>query len=138
AHSAEGKRQATAVRNAYNAYHGLLVGNMGAADNGFQRIPSRDGARQNYYLRLQAMLAEYRNEPAEVTRLAAPARSLPSPSYRFWVLEERAPHSATSQPPVESVQALYDTFHTYGRPTDYYVDLLQLARRTGNEPFRYS
>ena len=137
AHSAEAKRQAAAVKQAYNAYTDLLVGNRGAAQNGFKRIPPRDGNNQNYYRMLQAMLAEYRDKPAEVARIAFAARSLPYPSYRFWVLEGRARHASTP-PSVDSVQALYDTFDTYGRPTDYYVDILQLARQTGNEPFRYN
>ena len=138
AHSAEAKRQAAAVKQAYNAYNDLLMGKLGAAEAAFKRIPDRDGGKQNYYRMLQAMLAEARNKPAEVVRIASSARSLQYPSYRYWVLEERARRMTASQPSVESVQALYDTFDTYGRPTDYYADILQLARQTGNEPFRYN
>src|SRR5690606_19653746 len=86
----------------------------------------------------QAMLAESRNKPADVASIVSSARELRYPSYRMFVMEERARQSLAPQPSLESMQTLYESFDTYGRPADYYVDLLQLADQTGNAPFRYS
>ena len=138
AHSAEVKRQAAAVTHAYTAFNQLLSGDLRAAENSFKRIPAREGRNQNYYRMLQAMMAEQRNKPADVASIASSARQLQYPSYRLFVMEERARQSLAPQPSAETVEALYANFDSYGRPSDYYVDLLQLAAQAGDTPLRYN
>lgn len=138
AHSAEVKRQVTAVTHAYKSYDQLVLGDGRTAANTFRRIPAREGRRQNYYRLLLAMLAESRNKPAEVVSVASTAKELRYPSYKLMVMEEQARQTLSADPRLETVQALYEQFDNFGRPSVYYADLLQLAKNTGNQPFLYS
>lgn len=138
ARSPDVMRQVTAVREAHSAFNELLRGNMTMAEKGLQRIPSQSSANQNYFRMLRAMLAERRGKHDDVKNISETIKDLKYPSYRLLVMDERARQTLEGRGEVQSVEKLYSEFDMYGRPNEFYADLIALAANTGNRAFHYS
>lgn len=137
AHSAAVRRQVDAVRKADDAYGALLAGNVSQFQRAVRGIRARDGARQNYYVMLNAMAAEEAGKYEQVGRLTMGASELAYPSFRLLVMQQRSGQMLLATPSEPALRRLVARFDEYGKPQTYYADLIQLAEASGNTPFKY-
>lgn len=127
AHSQKSKRLARGVVQSHMAYRSVNQGNGRAAATALAKAKHRDVAAQTYYQLAAAMLAEDGGRVQEVMAAGRPSSGNPYPSYRMQVMAQLAKTRQRGKTDAEELKALYAEFDRYGRPAEFYYDLIKLA-----------
>lgn len=127
AHSTKSKRLAQGVVQSHTAYRSISQGHSTAARKALAKLRRRDVADQNFYKLALAMVADDSGKTKEVMTLAESASSNAYPSYRLFVMAQQARTRQSGKTDVAQLKALYEAFDRYGRPVEFYYDLIQLA-----------
>jgi len=130
AHSPKSRRLAQGVAQAHTAYRLVGQGDSRGASHALAKARHRDVAGQTFYQLARASVAEDKHQPKEVISLAHAGAGNVYPSYRMQVMAQRAKARQSGKADTAELNALYEEFGHYGRPVEFYYDLIQLAETT--------
>jgi len=133
AHSQKSKRLAQSVAQSHTAFRSVSQGKSSAASNALAKSRHRDVNGQTFYQLALATVAEDRGRSKEVLALADASAANAYPSYRLQVMAQQAKaRQAGGKADSAELKALYEQFDVYGRPAEFYYDLIRLADTTDN------
>ncbi|MER1939358.1 M48 family metalloprotease [Castellaniella sp. FW104-16D08] len=137
AHNTQTRRLSNSVEYAMLAWKKLNEGDVRAARNQLAKANNRDARSQTFYQLVQAAIEEASGRPDRVLRIAAHAEKSPYPSFWMPVMAQRARmNSHKGSPNPAAVEALYAAFDQFGRPPNYYSDLITMAAKADNTGLR--
>lgn len=133
AHSQKSKRLAQGVVQSHLAYRSVSQNNGTIARKALAKAKHRDLAGQTFYQLALAMLADDGRKTTEVMSVAQSALGNPYPSYRLQIMAQQAKALQQGKTDGEELKALYEEFDRYGRPVEFYYDLIRLAEASDNK-----
>lgn len=136
-HSAKSRRLANDVRKSHDSYQLLAQGKITEAERVLRQVNAPLSRQQTYYLLVQALIAQERGQLAQVQRITASASSVTYPSFRALLMQEANLHKMDAAIKPETLQALYSEFDAFGRPAEFYPELIALAESANNLPLKY-
>lgn len=137
AHNSKVRQHASAVKTMNEAHKLVVSGNVQGAEKLIRRFRTPDVQNQAYYKIIQAIIAEEREAPEQVLAITSSSNTLQYPSYRLLVMHQGARQQLQPAGSVDQLKSLYAQFDTYGRPPEYYADLIRMADQTDDVPFKY-
>jgi Zn-dependent protease with chaperone function len=133
AHSQKSKRLAQSVVQSHVAFRSVSQGKSSAAGTALARSRHRDVNGQTFYQLAMASVAEDRGRSKEVLSLVHASTANVYTSYRLQVMAQQAKaRQAGGKADGAELKALYEQFDVYGRPAEFYYDLIRLADTTDN------
>jgi len=133
AHSQKSRRLAQGVVQSHVAFRSVSQGKSAAASTLLAKSKHRDVQGQTYYQLARASVAEDRGRSEEVLDLADASAANVYASYRLQVMAQQAKaRQVGGKADSEELRTLYEQFDVYGRPAEFYYDLIQLADTTDN------
>ncbi len=137
AHSLAVKRQVSGVKKTNEAYRLMAQGDLRRADKILKSLKARDVRAQTYYKVMTAMLADVQGNYGQVIAATAEADQLRYPSYRLFLMNLAGRQQKGRSFSEQKLQMLYEQFDMFGRPKEYYADLIWLAGQAGSTPLEY-
>ncbi|MBC2770181.1 M48 family metallopeptidase [Pusillimonas minor] len=133
AHNQKGKRLAKSVVQSHVAFRSVSQGKTNVARAVLAKSRHRDVNGQTFYQLALASVAEDRGRSQEVLAMAEASATNVYDSYRLHVMAQQAKaRQAGGKADSDELAALYKQFDAYGRPAEFYYDLIQLADTTDN------
>lgn len=136
-HGTRTRQIAAGVRHSYESYEQATEGNITAARRTLQRANTSASRNQIYYKTVQAIIAHEQGRTTEVARITISAMNARYPSFRLRLMHEASEPFNPSQPSTTRLQALQTEFDNFGRPPEFYPDLIKLAEQANNIPAKY-
>ena len=133
AHSQKTKRLAQSVQQSHIAFRSISQGKSSIARAALEKSRHRDVVNQTFYQLAQALLAEDEGRSKDVLALVDASSANMFPSYRLQIMAQHAKvRQAGGKADAVELKALYEQFDVYGRPAEFYYDLIQLADKNDN------
>ena len=136
AHSQKSKRLATGVVQAHIAFRSVTQNNKSAARNALAKSKHREVRGQTYYQLASAMMAGDDGKTKDVMSITQSSAGNPYPSYRLQIMAQQAKTKQHGKTDGAELKTLYEEFDRYGRPVEFYYDLIQLADASDNSALR--